>query len=98
MAVRITTSPIGPRIHRKTPEVKKAMIINTAPTTKRKIPSPFSTFFVFTAGFSSLDPGATRYPAGWAWGMRHNKNEISFPGSPSIATYRQGWGASYQGT
>ncbi len=58
MAVRITTSPIGPRIHRKTPEMKKAMIINTTPMVKRKTPSPFSTFFVFTVVFSSLDLGA----------------------------------------
>jgi hypothetical protein len=44
MAVRITTSPIGPRIHRETPEVKKELIINTIPTIKRKIPSPFPHF------------------------------------------------------
>jgi hypothetical protein len=53
MAVRITTSPIDPRIHPKTPEMEKALIINTIPAIKRKITSPFSTFFVFTAGFPS---------------------------------------------
>jgi hypothetical protein len=58
MAVRITISPIGPRIHRETPELKKAMIINIIPMTNRNIPSPFPTFFVFTAAFSSLDSSA----------------------------------------
>jgi len=58
MAVRITTSPIGPRIHRETPEVKKAMIISTTPMIKRKIPSPFPIFFVFIAAFSSINPSA----------------------------------------
>jgi len=58
MAVRITTSPIGPRIHRKTPEMKKARVINIIPMIKRKIPSPFPTFFAFTAGFSSLNSSA----------------------------------------
>ena len=56
MAVRMTTSPIGPRIHRKTPEVKKAMVINIIPIIKRIIPSPFPTFFAFTVLFSSCSP------------------------------------------
>jgi hypothetical protein len=66
MAVRTTTSPIGPRIQRKTPEMKKAMIINITPMIKRKIPSPFPTFFPFTTGFSSLNSSAiNRFGAGY---------------------------------
>jgi len=57
MAVRITTTPTNPRIHRETPEMKKARIINITPTINRKTPSPLSTFFTFTAGFSSLNSG-----------------------------------------
>jgi hypothetical protein len=52
MAVRIVATPMNPKIHRKTPEMKKARIINIVPMIKRKIPSPFPTFFTFTAGFS----------------------------------------------
>jgi hypothetical protein len=52
MAVRITTTPINPLIHRKTPEMKKTRIINITPMMKRKIPSPLPTFFTFTVGFS----------------------------------------------
>jgi hypothetical protein len=52
MAVRITTTPTHPRIHRKTPEMKKTRMINMTPMINRKIPSPFPTFFTFMAGFS----------------------------------------------
>jgi hypothetical protein len=48
MAVRIIITPINPRIQRKTPEMKKPRMINRTPMTKRKIPSPFPTFFIFT--------------------------------------------------
>jgi hypothetical protein len=56
MPVRITTTPTNPRIHGKTPEMKKARIINITPMINRKIPSPFPTFFTFTADSSSLNP------------------------------------------
>jgi len=55
MAVRITITPTNPRIHRKTPEMKKATMINITPMIKRKTPSPFPIFFTFTIGFSSLN-------------------------------------------
>jgi hypothetical protein len=58
MAVRITTTPTNPRIHRKTPEMKKARIINITPMINRKTPSPFPTFFTFTAGFPFLNSSA----------------------------------------
>jgi hypothetical protein len=58
MAVRITTTPINPRIQRKTPEMKKARIISMTPVIKRKIPSPLPTFLTFTTGFSSLNSSA----------------------------------------
>jgi hypothetical protein len=54
MAVRISSTPPNPSIHRKTPEIKKARIINTTPLINRKPPSPFPIFFTFTPGFSSL--------------------------------------------
>jgi hypothetical protein len=50
MAVRIATTPTNPTIHRKTPEMKKARVINITPVIKRKIPSPLPTFFTFTTG------------------------------------------------
>jgi hypothetical protein len=55
MAVRITTTPTNPRTHRKTPEMKKAKIINITPMIDRKTPSPLPTFFTFMVGFSSLN-------------------------------------------
>jgi hypothetical protein len=58
MAVRITTTPNNPTIHRKTPEMKKATIINITPMIDRKTPSPFPTFFTFIVGFSSLNSSA----------------------------------------
>jgi hypothetical protein len=47
IAVRIITTPINPRIHRKNPEIKIAKIIKMTPMTDRKIASPLPTFFVF---------------------------------------------------
>jgi hypothetical protein len=38
---------------KKIPEMKKARIINRTPMMNLKIPSPFPTFFTFTAGFPS---------------------------------------------
>jgi len=55
MAVRINTTPINPEIHRNTPDMKKARIINITPMIKRKTPSPFPIFFTSTNGFSSLN-------------------------------------------
>jgi hypothetical protein len=54
MAVSITTTPANPTIHLKTPEMKKARMINRTPKINRKIPSPFPIFFTFIAGFPSL--------------------------------------------
>jgi hypothetical protein len=58
MAVRITATPTIPRIHRKSPEIRKARIINITPMISRKTPSPFPTFFTFTVGFSFLSSSA----------------------------------------
>jgi hypothetical protein len=55
-AVRIKNTPINPRTHRKTPEMKKTMIIKITPMTDRKIVSPPLTFFILNMGpiFSSF--------------------------------------------
>jgi hypothetical protein len=72
MAVRMTTSPMGPRIHRETPEVKKAAMINIIPAVNLKIPSPFPIFLVFTADFpSSNSRGTDRF------GARHGQSSFS---------------------
>jgi hypothetical protein len=60
MAVRITTTPTNPRIHRKTPEMKKATMINITPMIDRTTPSPLPTFFTFMADFSSLNSSALK--------------------------------------
>jgi hypothetical protein len=46
IAVKITTTPINPRIQRSIPEVEIAEIIKITPRTYRKIVSPLATFFV----------------------------------------------------
>jgi len=55
--VRISATPITPRPHRKTPEMKKPKIIKLIPITDRKAASPLPTFFIFTnvSIFSSLE-------------------------------------------
>jgi hypothetical protein len=53
-AVRITTAPINPITHRKTPEVKKTRMIRITPVKKRNIASPFPTFF--TLATDSISP------------------------------------------
>jgi hypothetical protein len=45
-AVRIITTPINPRIHRRNPETKIAEISKITPRADRKIASPLPTFFI----------------------------------------------------
>jgi hypothetical protein len=47
IAVRITTTPTNPRIHRRNPETKIAEISKITPRMDRKSASPLPTFFVF---------------------------------------------------
>jgi hypothetical protein len=54
----MTPIPTNPAIQRKTPEMKKARMINITPVARRNIPSPLPTFFTFTASSSSFDSSA----------------------------------------
>jgi hypothetical protein len=80
MAVRINSTPTDPSSHRKTPEMKKARIINTTPMINRKTPSPFPTFFTFTAGFSLSNSSAinkTKTPfLSQKWSLNSSSNHI----------------------